>query len=306
MKKKATKLTGVDDRLELLFRHAGLSEKQATLYRLLLIDGESRPSTLSKKSGIKRGNVYAILKELAFRGLVTEFEKERVTYIRPEPPEKIATLIHYQEKEAQVAKRLAGELIPGLTSQWKTSIGKPVIRHYEGEAGIHEVFKDIYAPKKDVVYGCVDLEIADAAFPQHVLKTLIPLRIRHKVVAYSLVSDSPGARAIAAQDTKQLRKTILVDKKDFPLPAEIDVYEDKVAMLSFEKGEFIGIVIQNEAFVRSLRSVFMIACQASQYPSTPAHLPEPQDRGSSVDPRPAQTQISPVPSPRRSDKTPGS
>lgn len=245
-----------DDRLELLFRHAGLSEKQAKLYRLLLLDGELRPSTLSKKSGLKRGNVYAILKDLAFRGLVTEFEKEKVTYFRPEPPEKITTLIEAREKDVGIAKSLAAELLPGLTSQWKTVIGKPVIRYYEGEEGIHAVFKDIYAPKKDVVYGCVDLEAAGRAFPEHILKTLIPLRIRNKVVARSLVADSTEARLVAAKDATQLRKTILLDKKEFPLPAEIDVYEDKIALLSFEKGEFLGIVIQNESFARSLRSIF--------------------------------------------------
>lgn len=271
MKKKTYHQPVVDDRLELLFRHAGLSEKQAKLYRLLLVDGEARPSTLARKSGIKRGNVYALLKDLTFRGLVNVFEKENVTYFRPEPPEKLGSLIEYQEKEAQMARNLASELIPGLTSQWKTSVGKPVIRYYEGAAGIHDVFKDIYAPKKDIVYGCVDLEIADRAFPEHILKNLIPLRIRNKVVAYSLVADSPQARLIAAQDATHLRKTILVDKKDNPLPAEIDVYEDKIAMLSFEKGEFVGLVIQNEVFAQSLQSVFILACRASQNQPAPAN-----------------------------------
>lgn len=245
-----------DDRLELLFRHAGLSEKQAKLYRLLLLNGESRPSTLSKKSGLKRGNVYALLKDLAFRGLVTEFEKDKVTYFRPEPPEKLTALIEAREKEVAIAKSLAADLLPSLTSQWKTSVGKPVIRYYEGEAGIHEIFTDIYKPKNDNVYGCVDLEEADRAFPEHILKTLIPLRIKNKVVAYSLIADSPQARLVATQDAIHLRKTILVDKKELPLPAEIDVYEDKIAMLSFAKGEFIGILIENKDFAQSLRSIF--------------------------------------------------
>lgn len=276
-----------DDRLELLFRHAGLSEKQAKLYRLLLIEGELRPSTLSNKSGIKRGNVYALLKDLSFRGLVTEFEKEKVIYFRPEPPEKIATLIEAREKDVSIAKSLASELLPGLTSQWKTAIGKPVIRAYEGEAGIHEVFKDIYGPKKDIVYGCVDLEAADRAFPEHILKTLIPLRIRNKVVAYSLVADSPQARLIAAQDATHLRQTILVDKKTLPLPAEIDVYEDKIALLSFERGEFLGLIIQNAAFAQSLRSVFSLI-----FLQEPRLSPHPDRRTSQVSASPAHSSAS--------------
>ena len=68
----------VDDRLELLFRHAGLAEKQAKLYRLLLTTGEERVSTLSRRSGIKRCNVYALLRDLKVRGLVSEFEKGNI------------------------------------------------------------------------------------------------------------------------------------------------------------------------------------------------------------------------------------
>lgn len=245
-----------DNRLELLFRHAGLSEKQAKLYRILLADGEQRPAFLSRKSGIKRGNTYALLRDLKLRGLVTEFEKSKITYFRPEPPEKLAALIDAREKNVGIAKLLARDLLPRLNSQWKTSVGRPVVRYFEGETGIHDVFADIYAPKKDIVYGCVDLEVADAAFPKHIIKDLIPLRIRNKVTAYSLVADSPQTRAIAAKDEVQLRKTVLVDKKEYPLPAEIDVYEDKIAMLSFEKGEFIGVIIQHGAFAQSLKSIF--------------------------------------------------
>lgn len=251
-----------DERLELLFRHAGLSEKQAKLYRLLLTDGEARPSSLSKKSGLKRGNVYALLHDLSFRGLITEFEKEKVTYFRPEPPGRLTTLIEARKKDATIADELAIDLLPGLNRQYTLAVGKPTIRYFEGAEGIHEVFSDIYAPKKEPVWGCVDLEIASNAFPEHITKTLIPLRVKHNVFANSLVADSPTSRAIQSEDGKQLRNTVIVNKKTHPLPAEIDVYEDKIAMLSFEKGKFVGILIQNQAFATTLKSVFGLAFAA--------------------------------------------
>lgn len=252
-----------DDRLELLFRHAGLSEKQAKLYRLLLADGEARPSSLSKKSGLKRGNVYALLHDLSFRGLITEFEKEKVTYFRPEPPERLTALIEARKKDAAIAGELAADLLHGLNRQYTMAVGKPTIRYFEGEEGIHEVFSDIYAPKKEPVWGCVDLEVAHEAFPEHITKTLIPLRVKHNVFANSLVADSPTSRAIQSEDAKQLRRTVLVNKKIHPLPAEIDVYEDKIAMLSFEKGKFVGILIQNQAFATTLKSVLALTFASS-------------------------------------------
>ncbi len=258
MKKKPLNPHVIDNRLELLFRHAGLSEKQAKLYRLLLIDGEARPSTLSKKSGIKRGNVYALLKDLAFRGLVTEFEKEKVTYFRPEPPEKIAALIEYQEKEAQVAKNLAAELLPNLTSQWKTAIGKPVIRYYEGEEGLKKVLEDVYSPGKVEVIGAAGLEHPHQELYSHIIDKLLPLRIRRKIFARAINTDSPRARVLQEHNAKQLRETFLVDPIHYPLPAEIDVYEDKIALSSFIKDDFVGLIIENHAIATTLMSVFRL------------------------------------------------
>ena len=251
-----------DERLELLFRHAGLSEKQAKLYRMLVIDGQERVSTLSRKTGIKRGNTYALLRDLRARGLITEFEKDRIVYFRPEPPERLTALIEARKKDAEIADELATDLIPGLNRQYTLAVGKPTIRYFEGQEGIHDVFTDIYAPKKEPVWGCVDLEVAGEAFPEHITKTLMPLRIKHNVFAYSLVADSPASRSIQSVDSKQLRETVLVDKKNHPLPGEIDVYEDKIAMLSFEKGKFIGILIQNQVFATTLKSVFELAFAA--------------------------------------------
>ena len=42
------------------------------------------------------------------------------------------------------------------------------------------------------------------------------------------------------------------------MPAEIDIYEDKIAMLSFNKDDFTGLVIENKAFAQTLRSIFKI------------------------------------------------
>ena len=55
-----------------------------------------------------------------------------------------------------------------------------------------------------------------------------------------------------------------MDKKTYPLPAEIDVYEDKVAMLSFAKGQFVGLLIQNKDIATSLKTIFKLAFQRSK------------------------------------------
>ena len=248
-----------DERLELLFRHAGLSEKQAKLYRLLLEIGEERASTLARRSGIKRGNTYALLEDLVVRRLATAYEKGRIRYYRPEPPAKLLDIINTRESDIAIAKELAHDMVPTLTTQWKTAVNRPTVAIYEGKEGLQRVFSDIYAKKREPVWGCVDLEKAEPVMEGAIAASFIPLRKRNRVLAKSILADSPAAQHAHNRDTEEFRESILVDKELYPLPAEIDVYEDKVAFLSFESKEFIGLIVQNQAFATTLKSIFTLA-----------------------------------------------
>lgn len=247
-----------DNRLELLFRHLGLSEKQATLYRLLLKNGASRVATLSQKSGIKRSTVYALLKDLAQSGLVTQVEKGNIIFFQPETPYKLQEMIEAKTSEAGIAKELGEDVAASLTSQWKTSIGKPVVRHFAGRDGILRVLEDIYSPGKKEIVGCVGLEHPDEALYGDIIARFMPLRIRRKIFTRALNSDSPRARGLKKNDAKHLREIFLSDPTRYPLPAEIDVYADKIGLLSFDRKNFVGLIIENQAFATTIRSVFTL------------------------------------------------
>lgn len=266
-----------DERLELLFRHSGLAEKQAKLYRLLLTTGEERVSGLSRRSGIKRGNTYALLRDLRARGLVSEFEKGKITYFRPEPPEKLVSIVEAREKDVAIAKTLARDMIPKLAGQYRMAVNKPTVTYLEGQEGLRRVFEDIYTPDKKEIHGALDIEASNEVFPEFITKELIPRRVRFKIKAWALLGTSPTTEELAKNDEKHLRTTILFDKDRYPLPAEIEVYEDKIAMMSFAKGEFIGLIVQNHDFATSLRSIFRFIFDENQkHPKTapPGQAPE--------------------------------
>jgi sugar-specific transcriptional regulator TrmB len=245
--------------LEELFHLLGLSSKEAVVYRTLLEMGTSDVASLVTRTGLKRGITYTVLYSLARQKLVKQLTKNKKTTFQAEHPKSLLDMMNRQKNQMEHLEENIHSLYPKLSSMYKLSVGKPSVRYFEGEDGILEVFEDIYAPKKDIVYGCVDLEKADRSFPSYIMKRLIPKRIKNGVQAHSIIGDSKNARTLQKQDSKQLRTSILIDKKDYPLPAEIDIYEDKVAMLSFVKGEFIGVIIENADIAESLRSIFRLA-----------------------------------------------
>lgn len=255
------KKTTISNPLKTLLLDAGLSDKEAKVYLVLLEKGTLSAPEIVKASGLKKGITYTILHKLALEELVVQFERDKKLHYQPSDPTKLKAMVERRKKAMdEVAKRIDSSL-PALTSSYKLAVGKPTIQYYEGEEGIKAVFENIYGKKeKDPnVYGCVDLEKANTVFPSYIINKLIPKRIRNKIVAHTFIANSPLAQEIANKDAQELRQSVLLDKTIYPLPAEIDVYEDKVAMLSFERNQFIGILITNQAFADSLRSIFRLA-----------------------------------------------
>ena len=68
-------------------------------------------------------------------------------------------------------------------------------------------------------------------------------------------NDNEIGRWLKEHDSEQNRESLLMDKDKYPLPAEIEAYENKVALMSFKQGDFIGLIIENEDFAITLRSI---------------------------------------------------
>lgn len=241
--------------LEPLFLSLGLSEKESNIYRILLDIAQGTAATIIAKSGLKRGITYAVLYSLEKKRLIRQFKKEGKTYFQMESPQKLVELIEKKKKEVEQVEKSLETVIPQLTSQYKLAIGKPTIRYFEGKQGLIEIFKDIYAPKKDPVYGAVDMDQIQKVFPSVPDKEFIPSRLKNKLYVKCLFNDTEYARGLHQKDKEQLRETHLLDPKKYPLPACLEAYEDKVALMSFKKNEFLGLIIQNEDFAITMSSV---------------------------------------------------
>lgn len=241
----------------------GLSKKEADIYEILLATGEIAVGVLIKKSELKRATVYKILSTLEKKGLVIKKDVAKKIHVLPCSPNLLLSIAEKEFDRLERAKMDLQKMLPDLTDQYVLSVERPVVTEFMGIEGIKRVFDDIYAPKKEPVYGCVNLETADGAFPDYISRKLIPLRIRNKVQAKTFLNSSTKAQKVKAKDSQQLRQTVLIDAQKYPLPAEIDVYDDKVALLSFTKGKFVGLLIKNEAIAQSMKSIFKLAHDVS-------------------------------------------
>ena len=242
-----------------VLENSGLKTGEAEIYDILLQYGDSPASDITSKTKHKRGMVYKFLDDLEKRGLVSTYKKNKKTYFRPEHPHRLLNTIEADLHEARTQRTALESILPSLDEAYRMNQTRPVVKYYEGIKGIKKVFEDIYSPKDEPVYGCVDLEKADKALPSLIVEDLIPLRIKNKLMAITFIADSKQAREVYKKDSFSYRESKLISKKKYPIPAEIDVYEDKVAMLGFDKEKFTGVIVQNKDIATSLKSIFKLA-----------------------------------------------
>lgn len=242
-----------------ILRNLGLSEKESAIYLMLLEVGKATAATVSEQTGLKKGITYNALYELQKLGLIDVMHEGKVAYFVVLPPAALHTLAKRKKKETELMDQNLNHLSEQLNAQYKMAVGKPTVRYFEGEDGLRSVFEDIYGPKSEIVYGCLDVEGAGSEIGAYIMKDLIPLRVRNKVRAETILTNTDTARALQQNDHTQNRESALIDGTQYPLPAEIDIYGDKIAMLSFEKGDFVGLIIENKNFAETLRSLFTLA-----------------------------------------------
>jgi sugar-specific transcriptional regulator TrmB len=247
--------TEINKTLEATLTSFGLNEKEILIYTTLLTLGQAPASQIIEESGLKKGNTYDVLYKLEELGLLSKFQKDAKMIFQVEPPDKLLKLAENQKEEVDAAEKSLKALLPKLNSQYKSSVGKPTVRYYEGLEGIKEVYEDIFATKDSTVYGCADIERIDTEYPTHNIPNR---RKENNIRSEAIFVKDQTTEEIKADDKKENRKSVLIDGKTYPLPAEIDVYGDKVAMLTFENGEFKGLIVQNEAIATSLRSILKL------------------------------------------------
>lgn len=217
----------------------------------LLELGPSTVSEVARKAGINRTTGYDILEILVSEGLASSLAKAKVQKYAAENPEKIIDYAQNKIKKAQDILIGAKKIAPELKSIYQVK-EKPVVKFYEGKEGIKRVFEDTLAAKETIVgYGCAEpmQKSMPEFFPEYIKK-----RVNKKVHARGVLPDTPLMRKFTKNDKKELRQSRLVPKKDLDLEIEVNIYDNKVMLVSW--AENLGILIESQKIADAHKKIF--------------------------------------------------
>lgn len=242
--------------------HLCLSEKEAVIYMASLELGPSTIQEISHKSGIIRTTGYNLIQSLIEKGLMTELHKGKRRLFVGQSPERLLSLIRVQKKELEERERGLKAILPELKGLIDFSRFRPKIRFYDGKQAIRLMRDDILSMKNlDCIEEFVPLDDAYQFFPAHKrdhrLQMLKALNRTQRKVIYT----SKKGMILPARERLVERRFVPLAK--FPLLNEINIYGNKVGIVSYQKRP-MGLIMEGKEVAQSLRSIFYLAWRGSR------------------------------------------
>lgn len=237
----------------------GLTDKEISLYELLLAHGRMGAGDIIKQSKLKRATVYQSLYSLEKKGLISHYEAQKKIHFKIESPTKVLELANTQLRNFEQSQRQLMSVLSSLNSQYVLAVEKPVVAMFEGVEGLKEIYNDMLSVGKPI-YAALTPEPVEPTLYKWLTSLFVKKRAKLGIEAQVLVAESEKSAEYIAKNKEELRNTKIVDKSKYPFQHEVDIYGDKVAFINYRKGEhLLGIVIHHPSIAKTMKALFDMA-----------------------------------------------
>ncbi len=228
----------------------GFNSKEQNVYFTLLQLETATANEIANKSGIKRPTTYDILYRLSSQGFIFETHENDKRKFTARSPEKILEIIDEQKRE------LKSDL-PELLGIFNTKPKKPKVVYFEGTEGVKQLYEDTLSSCKadDEILSYITDDVISYSFYN---EDYIKRRVEKGITSRAISVATDAMRRIISRDIERKRVTRLVSKKDFPLKNEINIYANKIIIIT-HKPEPFGMLIESSEIAATQRAIFEMA-----------------------------------------------
>jgi sugar-specific transcriptional regulator TrmB len=233
----------------------GFTPEEVKAYIALLETGGGFASTIARKAQAHRVTTYNTLENLQKKGYVRVSKQAGIKFYYPVNPKVILNQI---ENTYNTAKTL----IPELIDLQNTVSFKPKIQFFEGEDGVKDIFNDILDSDGEVL-GYTNFKVAKEmmkSFLDEYGEKALKLKKKHRLLC---PNDEFHREFIPKNLAARLNAGILeifaVNPEQFSFKNLQYIYSDKVATISMDKDEKIGVIIESKSNAETNRSIFNLA-----------------------------------------------
>ena len=243
-----------------ILKKAGLSEAQATVYECLLKNGAMSPTEIADHTDQSRENCYAITKRLVELGLIKQTDEKKLKY-QILNPSALEALVEKRRKIMVKNENFVKDNISSLLDIFYANNEMPGARTLEGIDGVKEVYEDVLRTKKDVYLLRTK---ADAVLgkDEEVDSFLKNYRDKLPILGINTYALTPVTKeaikyAKIGRDAAILFHRTWMPEEDYTSPVAIQVYGDKVALISFGETQ-MATVITSPTIAEAMRQILKL------------------------------------------------
>ena len=255
------------DRTNKVLEEFGLSENESVVYQSALNLGETSPFKISKSTGIARTTVYAVLTDLALKGLV-ELESatglmKQQTRVRAKNPSVLREILW--EKRSNLIKQEVNivEILPYLKKEYLKDSSNADFQFFPGAEGAQKVNFDIDSVDQDsyVFDYMTPMDVFGSAATNAGVERSIKAQSKLKSTEYNLISLTPWSKHVLSYQVGRNESYLNhVEHRELPfelagLAVWIHIKGDRVRIVSVKGDEVWGLIIRSVNLSASLSSI---------------------------------------------------
>ncbi|MBI2639068.1 hypothetical protein HYW83_05770 [Candidatus Peregrinibacteria bacterium] len=230
-------------------KHIGLTDKEARVYLACLELGSTGVAEIARRARINRVTAYDVLEKLMKKGMVNTFLKAGIRLYDATDPQMVAAEFKRRQHDFLKAlpdlRRLRGDTI------------HPRIRYFEGLDGVKAIYEDTLSSKTEILNYSNSKEIRDHW--QNYDEEYVTKRVKHKIYLRGISPADEHGAWVHEHDKKYFREIRLVPADQFTFTNEINIYDDKVAIISYKDKPLIGMIIESLEIANTQRDIFKMA-----------------------------------------------
>lgn len=131
------------NRLTQILKNIGLTEKESTTYLSNLKVGTNPASVIAKHADLNRCTTYTILESLVKKGLVYQFEKNKIRYYTAVEPRQLTTYIDEIKRDLAHHKEAIQTMMPEFEALRHSCQILPSLKSYSGKSSITKIYHEV-------------------------------------------------------------------------------------------------------------------------------------------------------------------
>ncbi|MDD3647010.1 MAG: helix-turn-helix domain-containing protein [Candidatus Dojkabacteria bacterium] len=242
----------------------GLDKKEIKIYLHLVNSGVQSIKQVADETSVNRTTVYRYLESLSNKDLVEWIISERGKKVQATPPNNIRLFLSEKKQKLEELERALPSFISQLDTVRPVEKFATQIRYYKGEDGIRQMIWNTLKTKGPLLsftpFG--RRLIINPKFEDNFEREWTRRGLSDKIITNETKLDYVKKQLVP--NYKQTLKIRVINSDKYRITNDIAIYNDIIAISSFDKNDLVGVEIENKEMANSLKSIFDIVWEVAK------------------------------------------